>query len=98
MRSTRLQARRVNPQRDIAESLPAPQHPPQSEMQRRNPAARNETATATSNAGDSAENFRCGRSRIVVRHRVSPRNPRNAILVSELFDQPVNKKAVVAQN
>ena len=93
-----LQARRMNAQREIAESVPAAQHPRQRGMERRDSPARNETAIATANAGHSAQQLGCGCGRIVVGHCVTPRDPRKAILISSPFDQSMNKETVVAQN
>ena len=88
----------MNTQREIAESVPAEQHPRQSGMEQRESPTRNKTAIGTANPRHSTQQIGCGYGRIVVAYCVAPRDPRRAILTLSLFDQPVNKETVVAQN
>ena len=88
----------MNLQREIAESVPAAQHPGQSGMEQRDASAGNETAIGAANAGHSAQQFGCGCGRIVVGHGVTPGDPGQAILTASPLDQSMNEEAVVAQN
>src|SRR5271155_3719614 len=94
----RLRICPVNTQRQTAESAPAAQHPCQCGTKHRDPTAWNETAIAPADTGHSAQNFGCGRGRIVLRHRVTPRHRQQAIPTQLPSDQPVNTEAIIAQN
>ncbi|MFZ1143007.1 MAG: hypothetical protein WAN76_27830 [Candidatus Sulfotelmatobacter sp.] len=88
----------MNTQREIAESVQAPLGPRQNGTELRDSPTRDKTAIGTSNPRHSAQQIGCGYGRIVVTYCVAPRDPRKAILTLSLFDQPVNKETVVAQN
>jgi hypothetical protein len=67
-------------------------------MEQRHLSPRNESATASLDVSDSAQQFGFGDGRIFVRDRIPFCNPKGAILNFSFFYQPVNEETVVARN
>jgi hypothetical protein len=91
-------SRPTNTQREVAEFVPATKRPSQTGIEQRELAAWDESAIGTPNADHSAKHLGCGCGGIALGHRVTSRDPRNAILSESRFNQPMNKEAVIAQN
>jgi hypothetical protein len=91
-----LHSRRLNPQRQIAESVRMAQRTRENGMEQRESSARNDNPMTTPNLCHSAQQLGCSCRRIVLGHCVAPGDPRNAALFLSLFHQSVNQEAVVA--